>query len=110
MSPMTRIGNFSFRLLYMHGVREYHKMTDFAEHLVPINSITFFAPLCYILDMSSILITGGDGFIGSHLADTLIAEGHTVKIIDTLVAHGGKNLNPKAEHFKLSIADGNIRP
>lgn len=32
--------------------------------------------------MSSVLITGGLGFVGTHLADTLLAQGHTVTIVD----------------------------
>ena len=31
-----------------------------------------------------VLITGGAGFIGSHLADRLLAEGHTVRVLDDL--------------------------
>lgn len=53
--------------------------------------------------MSTVLVTGGDGFIGSHLVDALCGEGHAVRIIDNLVANGGKYLNSKAQHFKLSI-------
>jgi dTDP-L-rhamnose 4-epimerase len=51
-----------------------------------------------------VLITGGAGFIGSHLADALLAEGYRVRILDALVpqVHGPKRerpgyLNPDAE-------------
>ena len=45
-----------------------------------------------------ILITGGAGFIGSHLADALLAQGHEVTIIDNL-STGTKKFIPKAAEF-----------
>ena len=41
--------------------------------------------------MTVSLVTGGAGFIGSHLVDTLVSNGHTVRIIDDL--SGGHNSN-----------------
>ena len=41
--------------------------------------------------MSSYLVTGGAGFIGSHLAEALVARGHTVRVVDNLA--GGKRSN-----------------
>lgn len=59
-----------------------------------------------------ILITGGAGFIGSHLADTLIAKGYRVRIFDNLlpVVHGmgcekPAYLNPLAEFVKGDIRE-----
>lgn len=52
-----------------------------------------------------VLVTGGAGFIGSHLVDKLIEFGHEVAIIDNL--HSGKKefLNPKAKFYMTNIVD-----
>lgn len=55
-----------------------------------------------------ILITGGAGFIGSHLADALLAEGHAVRILDDLSTGKRANLqldNPRIELIEGSVAD-----
>jgi UDP-glucose 4-epimerase len=55
-----------------------------------------------------ILVTGGAGFIGSHVVDQLVGAGHEVGIVDSFWAHGGgrrSNLNPKAQLFELDIRD-----
>ena len=39
------------------------------------------------------LITGGAGFIGSHLAETLLSEGHEVDIIDNLSTGSIRNVS-----------------
>lgn len=49
------------------------------------------------------LVTGGAGFIGSHLVDALIARGDEVKIIDNLLTGKREYLNPKADFLKLDI-------
>ncbi len=51
----------------------------------------------------AILVTGGAGFIGSHLADRLIQEGYKVVIIDNLSSGKRKNLNPRAKFYKVDI-------
>lgn len=50
-----------------------------------------------------ILVTGGAGFIGSHLVDRLIEEGHQVAVVDDLSTGKKKNINAKAEFYKLDI-------
>lgn len=51
------------------------------------------------------LVTGGAGFIGSHLVDKLIELGHDVAVIDNLSTGSLKNLNSKAKFFKEDICD-----
>src|SRR3989344_4511351 len=52
-----------------------------------------------------ILVTGGAGFIGSHVVDAYIAAGHQVAVIDDLSTGNKKNLNPKATFYKADICD-----
>lgn len=52
-----------------------------------------------------ILVTGGAGFIASHLVDRLIAEGHCVIVVDNLSAGRKENVNPKALFYKVDICD-----
>ena len=50
-----------------------------------------------------ILVTGGAGFIGSHLVDRLIQEGHEVSIIDNLSTGKRQNVNKQARFYKMDI-------
>ena len=52
-----------------------------------------------------ILVTGGAGFIGSHLVDRLIKENHKVIVIDNLTTGKEENINPQAEFHNLDIYD-----
>jgi UDP-glucose 4-epimerase len=51
----------------------------------------------------NILVTGGAGFIGSHITDAYIAEGHNVIVVDNLSGGFLENINTKAEFYKLDI-------
>lgn len=53
--------------------------------------------------MSKYLVTGGAGFIGSHLVDRLIREGNSVAVIDDLSTGKKENLNPKAAFYDVDI-------
>ncbi|GFM51768.1 NAD-dependent epimerase/dehydratase family protein [Pseudomonas capsici] len=53
-----------------------------------------------------ILITGGAGFIGSHLADALLAQGHAVRILDDLST--GKRSNLQLDNSRLELIEGDV--
>ena len=55
-----------------------------------------------------ILITGGAGFIGSHIADACISAGHEVIVLDDLSRGDRRNLNPKARLYEMDICDPKI--
>lgn len=50
-----------------------------------------------------ILVTGGAGFIGSHIADRLIELGHDVVIVDNLSTGSKDNVNPRAAFYQVDI-------
>ena len=50
-----------------------------------------------------ILVTGGAGFIGSHIQDAYLQLGHQVAVLDNLKTGTRENLNPDAEFFELDI-------
>ncbi|MBD3282651.1 MAG: NAD-dependent epimerase/dehydratase family protein [Candidatus Portnoybacteria bacterium] len=52
---------------------------------------------------TKIIVTGGAGFIGSHLTDALINKGFDVTVIDNLSLGKKQNINPKAKFYKKDI-------
>ncbi|MBV8580357.1 MAG: GDP-mannose 4,6-dehydratase [Candidatus Eremiobacteraeota bacterium] len=59
-----------------------------------------------------IVVTGGAGFIGSHLVDAYIAEGHEVVVVDSLWAHGGgrrENIPHGVTFVHMDIRDDGIQ-
>ena len=59
-------------------------------------------------DPSRILVTGGAGFIGSHLVDRLLADGHTVTVIDDYSTGSAENLSHELDHPKLTIISSKV--
>jgi UDP-glucose 4-epimerase len=56
-----------------------------------------------------VLVTGGAGFIGSHVADRLIAGGHEVVVVDNLSTGMRENVNPKARFYELDLVNPSLR-
>lgn len=61
-----------------------------------------------IFNLMKILITGGAGFIGSHIVDKYIETGNEVVVIDNLSTGNIKNLNPNAKFYQIDITDEKI--
>ena len=55
-----------------------------------------------------ILVTGGAGFIGSHLVERLLADGHSVVVIDDFSTGSRENLKSAAGNPKLRVIDSRI--
>ena len=57
--------------------------------------------------MSTYLVTGGAGFIGSHLAEELVRRGHTERVADSLITGKRSNLDHvrSAEFHEGDLAD-----
>ncbi len=56
-----------------------------------------------------ILVTGGAGFIGSHVVDAYLEAGHQVVIIDDLSTGKKENLNPKAKFHRMDLLDDKVQ-
>jgi nucleoside-diphosphate-sugar epimerase len=60
--------------------------------------------------MATYLVTGGAGFIGSHLTEALVARGHRVRVVDSLIT--GKRLNlahiPDVEFVEGDLAEASV--
>jgi UDP-glucose 4-epimerase len=59
--------------------------------------------------MSKVLVTGGAGFIGSHLTEALLQEGHRVRVLDDFSTGKRKNLIFDKKYPSLEIIEGDIR-
>ncbi len=53
----------------------------------------------------NILVTGGAGFIASHVVDAYVAAGHAVTVVDNLSTGKESHLNPAAKFIKADITD-----
>jgi UDP-glucose 4-epimerase len=52
-----------------------------------------------------VLVTGGAGFIGSHVVDAFLAAGHEVVVVDNLASGRLANVNPQARFYQVDIRD-----
>lgn len=55
-----------------------------------------------------IMVTGGAGFIASHVVDALIAAGHDVCIVDNLSTGRRRNINPQARFYEVDIRSADL--
>lgn len=53
-----------------------------------------------------VLVTGGAGFVGSHVVDAFVAEGHDVVVVDNLSTGRLTNLNSRVRFYRIDIRDG----
>lgn len=54
------------------------------------------------------LVTGGAGFIGSHIVELLVAEGHDVAVVDNLKTGKRANLAPRARFYEVDIVSSDL--
>jgi UDP-glucose 4-epimerase len=64
--------------------------------------------LIAIIDMAHCLVTGGAGFIGSHLTEKLLAAGHHVRVVDDFSTGQISNLDQVRDHSRLELLKGSI--
>lgn len=57
------------------------------------------------ISLTKVIVTGGAGFIGSHLADALLERGFEVRVIDNFATGKRENLNSKAILHEIDIRD-----
>lgn len=62
-----------------------------------------------MVDFSVVLVTGGAGFIGSHLVDRLLEEGFRVRVIDNFFSGDQKNLAHHKDNKLFELVKGDIR-
>ena len=55
-----------------------------------------------------VMVTGGAGFIGSHVVDRFVEAGHEVVVVDDLSTGRESNLNPKAKFVRLDLRDPDL--
>ena len=57
----------------------------------------------------NILVTGGAGFIGSHIVDAYIREGHRVVVLDNLSTGKREQVNPDATFYGVDLMDSEVK-
>ncbi len=64
-----------------------------------------FKPFIFNIFMSKVIVTGGAGFIGSHLTDALVLLDYEVHVVDTFINGTKEYLNPKVKYHNVDIRD-----
>ena len=59
--------------------------------------------------MVTSLVTGGAGFIGSHLVEALVGQGHKVRVLDSLVKGKLSSIQPLIDEERVEFIEGDIR-
>lgn len=54
------------------------------------------------------LLLGGAGFIGKHLSDRLISDGHQVTVVDTLITSTAEGLHPAVDFIKADVSSSGV--
>ena len=76
---------------------------------IPAPNFTFMTNLVpgtkLVIMEKKVLVTGGAGFIGSHIVDLLIKNNYEVVIVDDLSSGREENINQKTRFYKLNITD-----
>jgi UDP-glucose 4-epimerase len=60
--------------------------------------------------MKRVLVTGGAGFIGSHIADAFVERGDHVIVVDNLSTGDKRNVNAKVEFVEADLRDFDLKP
>ena len=80
-----------------------------AIHAISIGScvigISIFIFFCEAFGIMKVVVTGGAGFIGSHIVDQLLLAGHQVSVIDDLSSGSRTNLPSKVPVYQINIVD-----
>ena len=58
---------------------------------------------------SNVLVTGGSGFIGSHLVEALASEGHHVRVFDSLIKGKLGSIQPLIDEGRVKFMEGDVR-
>lgn len=73
--------------------------------MVDLVYLDYWPMRCYIVDMEKVIVTGGAGFIGSHIVDALVDMGYDVHVIDNLSFGKKENVNPAATLHVVDIRE-----
>jgi len=95
-------------LCYLEVAESFSSGTTNAELCAKIQCYQAFEQVTLYGEFMKILITGGAGFIGSHLAERLLADGHKVSIIDNLSTGRLENIEGFKDHPNFSYTIGSI--